>query len=97
MDHSSQEGGAQKRTRAKDVVIEAEPFTPFLKTKDVLPEETELKMHEYEQQDTTTPDHDAFHSWCNSLGYSYKMICISARIVQPILSFLHRLPMMCSS
>ena len=59
MDSSSQEGGAQKRTRVKDVVIEAQPFTSFLKTKDVFPEETELMMHEYEQQDTTTPDHDA--------------------------------------
>ena len=54
MDPSSHEGGAQKRTHAKDVLIEADPFTSFLKTQVVFPEETELMMHEYEQ-----PDHDA--------------------------------------
>ena len=59
MDPTSQEGGAQKRTHAKNVVNEVDPFTSFLRTKVVFPEETELMIHEYEQQVPTAPDHDA--------------------------------------
>ena len=50
MDPTSHEGGAQKRTHAKNVVNEVDPFTSFLRTKVVFPEETELMIHEYEQQ-----------------------------------------------
>ena len=50
----------EKRTREKDVILEAESLTSLFNPKVVVLEETEplILIHEYEQQDPRPLDHD---------------------------------------